>query len=65
MTNSKSEMTFFFVEMNGNLTGVLVGEHGRLMVVRSDLELITGGSYILYTTFLAGVQVNKKNLIYN
>ena len=45
---------FFFVEMNGNLTGVLLGEHGRLMVAKSDLELITGGSYILNTTFLAG-----------
>ena len=35
---------FFFVEMNDNLTGVLIGEHGRLMVAKSDLELVTGGS---------------------
>ena len=47
-----SEMTFFFVEMNGNLRGVLLGKHGRLMVAKSDLELVTGGSYILNTKFL-------------
>ena len=49
MTNSKSEMTCFSL-----LTGVLLGEHGRLTVAKSDLELVTGGSYILNTTiFLA------------
>ena len=60
MTNSESEMTFFFVEMNGNLAGVLLGEHGRLytcMVVKPDLELITGGSYILNTIHF--LQVTK------
>ena len=38
--NSKSDMVFFFVEMDGQFTRGLVGQHGRFMIPKSDLEFI-------------------------
>ena len=36
-----------FVKMNGKLASVFIRDHGWFVIAKSDLELVTGGSYIL------------------
>ena len=57
--NEIRQNTSFFVKVYRHFTSVLLCAHGRFVVSKSDLKLVSCCSYILNITFVTSDQVNN------